>query len=1700
MALSASAKANNDFGIEEENKELQITFLFKLKSSLFGVYSKLLKNRKCPRLLGIGLVIIMQFQILHYILEIKNYACTNDSVYQFVYSVTKYFSISSAFSLFSLNGYVLYLGSIIGTLSCIYAICLGCGIYSISEKEASLKSKFPSCSRIFLIYLSYLFYYVLFSPGMDTFLALFNCSGIYMPSQTDVKCWGSTHIIMICIFAPTLLLFFCETMIISILFNEYMPDKRDSLARMNEYYLETIQLLFKIILSTLSQYWLYQTWDLPAVPLLISEIPLLYFVYLYKSHLQFYSYSVSLIYSSGVGISLWFTLFLLIEEVSGRVAGGLVMLLGSILIPFCISLYRSRIIRGLIYEERYDQIKNDQLIAIYSETFLDYYKNQGTNTEIQQAVVGYFSKHFHECYVLDCPLRMEESLYVPATGEYRNTQKPMAEDPVTQLHLLKATLNVYTKKTNASASIHAFFSIFLLTHMGNIPKAATEMASGLTSETSFQEEFCLFRARQRIESVMKKRSLQTKKENGKNSDNFDVRLAIRYEELTLKLEKAIMQIANEYVEFWSILEGTMPDLDALHTKGVEIMTQSKELDNIWSQIRELNDNNKKVNALYGTYVRELKNDKEEGEILLEKERNFGVNQSGKHNQAANYELMFAEDTGIIITNSAGIIIKVNLGATKLFSYSSYELIGQDCQLLMPQIVGKSHAKLVDLYMKTGRERILRKERDTIALHRFGNIFPIFLIIKPVPCLKDGVQFIAFLRSHEKGEHIVLTDFYGKIELFSTNFGEFIGITPQQLKNHEIYIQLLFPSLAESDQKKKNTFLDKLQSENKSEGTTIDLELHIPRALMDIFNKTVVQDKKVQDQSIFERVTDYATRVGDVTRYRNEVELNLMKKTVSYEDCDIEKKVKGKTWLSNFGDGLVLMRLFKFKICKLDKQTKEDVKPISLRHSHMNVNRKALSSNYRVPLDKPNMHSRFASDANNFALDGKFPEFAYEEEKEGPSKIIIQEISWSNPEEETDNNDSISASRADQLKDKVDAEGLIIQELRKERQKDVKDKKVKIKEQLDGDQTSSTFQSKAYSLTKQIRSMRNYVHQKVTPTSIKNLNIAANVVFATLLVLTIIFYVTTNTIFVQLKSNFYLLRDAKTLIYDIFTITSMTRQLIYVQPGSSQLINPNSTLHGDMNSYLLTNINGFAGELQSASKNLGAGNLNGENKICTAIYNNVGGFPNKCDMDVISCVSAFVSHSYRINNISQSERTSSNPSFSFILLNGFNNILGTVNNTCTNIANDSSNSKDSATLTIAILLSVASFSLFVSVLVLIPVTISVNKSRGEIVMMFTEIPLAKIKEEVEKCRQYSSQLHSGEEKSIILHNEPNKEQPATVQETPIKPATPTPEEEKKDSEEGSDEEKDVLNEKFEEEKIKKEKETKVHARRFKPFKNPILSVILRLLLLMLVLESYFIIVYFMSSDFLGVTLNFTNEQLSIYTEEFSNAFALRAIQEEMCTNMSSKIFNSNPQFLSQTIDQLLNIDNNLLTIHLSNEGRHYSTYNNLFQHVLYDDMCTDIYQSTVNITKCETDVYSIMKKGLHDASVSFWELLRTNWNDFLEQRNPKTSLNDPRIITSESLVTVYFSLAYQVLTSSLEAEIEDMMNSQNNYRILIFVIYLLTLLIISILWQIFISATNDKLYNTRTILAIIPPDTIREIHSIRDYLVNTSKMLFSAGGN
>ena len=182
----------------------------------------------------------------------------------------------------------------------------------------------------------------------------------------------------------------------------------------------------------------------------------------------------------------------------------------------------------------------------------------------------------------------------------------------------------------------------------------------------------------------------------------------------------------------------------------------------------------------------------------------------------NSDILFLEDTAVLHVSgnrdSPGRIVKTNQGLTKIFGYSKSEVVGHLINILMPSIFSKRHSEFMESFFKTGHKALFNSELALFGLHRNGFCLQIKILIKQMPSLQEGIQYVGFIRQVFNGSEIIITDTRGVIDSFSSGLSAVFNLPVSLFKEAELNIQVLAPELMWifGTQDKKKSFLEKFK--------------------------------------------------------------------------------------------------------------------------------------------------------------------------------------------------------------------------------------------------------------------------------------------------------------------------------------------------------------------------------------------------------------------------------------------------------------------------------------------------------------------------------------------------------------------------------------------------------------------------------------------------------------------------------------------------------------------------------------------------------------------------------------------------------------------------------------------------------------------------------------------------------------------------
>eukprot|EP00826_Nyctotherus_ovalis_P024670 TRINITY_DN19042_c0_g1_i1.p1 TRINITY_DN19042_c0_g1~~TRINITY_DN19042_c0_g1_i1.p1 ORF type:complete len:298 (+),score=89.54 TRINITY_DN19042_c0_g1_i1:84-977(+) len=182
----------------------------------------------------------------------------------------------------------------------------------------------------------------------------------------------------------------------------------------------------------------------------------------------------------------------------------------------------------------------------------------------------------------------------------------------------------------------------------------------------------------------------------------------------------------------------------------------------------------------------------------------------------NSNMLFSPDTVVIHISgskeSAGKILKTNDGLFRVFGYNKSEVINHLVNLLMPSLFAKRHAEFLEKFFQTGRKPMFNQQSVLYAVDREGCCFQVKIVLKQLPDLSEGLQYVGMIRQSQKDCEYIITDMNGVIDSFSKGVKEGLRIAPSIFKDNKINVQVLAPDLIKvfSSIDKKRTLLEKFK--------------------------------------------------------------------------------------------------------------------------------------------------------------------------------------------------------------------------------------------------------------------------------------------------------------------------------------------------------------------------------------------------------------------------------------------------------------------------------------------------------------------------------------------------------------------------------------------------------------------------------------------------------------------------------------------------------------------------------------------------------------------------------------------------------------------------------------------------------------------------------------------------------------------------
>lgn len=91
------------------------------------------------------------------------------------------------------------------------------------------------------------------------------------------------------------------------------------------------------------------------------------------------------------------------------------------------------------------------------------------------------------------------------------------------------------------------------------------------------------------------------------------------------------------------------------------------------------------------------------------------------------------------------ITNANHDITRILGYTKHEIIDQNILRIIPKALAEVHDDMVNHFIETSIPKAIGVERLVLPVTRHGFVVPSMLMIKILPNLEDGLQFVGFIK-------------------------------------------------------------------------------------------------------------------------------------------------------------------------------------------------------------------------------------------------------------------------------------------------------------------------------------------------------------------------------------------------------------------------------------------------------------------------------------------------------------------------------------------------------------------------------------------------------------------------------------------------------------------------------------------------------------------------------------------------------------------------------------------------------------------------------------------------------------------------------------------------------------------------------------------------------------------------------------------
>lgn len=374
--------------------------------------------------------------------------------------------------------------------------------------------------------------------------------------------------------------------------------------------------------------------------------------------------------------------------------------------------------------------------------------------------------------------------------------------------------------------------------MGKLWESINSLNKITEMNPSIYDRFGATRITLNIENLVQSRQRDVIKNIG-----VDVLEVVSYEEKFHEFLRLIQMSVEQLIDFWNELKQESPSGKKIHSLGLQLTKNYKDIDERFNEIAEMNVDNLKIFKIYSDFLKEVAHDEKKLIQIFENleygnEFNLREKIDLSKNKVEAKDLLLITLSGNI--SSLGVVLNASNSLFRFLGWKPSEVIGENVTMLQPDFFAKQHAGFLKRFFRSEEPRILNKNIVVFGQTREGYLRNIKIRVMFMPSLETGIRLVGIMTTFQNEDlppvmkKSVPKEAKVHYIMFNINNGSILGVSSSCYEEYGINsnlfvagvskppgINIFIEDILDKDKREKfeteglNTFIDtrKLHEDN-----------------------------------------------------------------------------------------------------------------------------------------------------------------------------------------------------------------------------------------------------------------------------------------------------------------------------------------------------------------------------------------------------------------------------------------------------------------------------------------------------------------------------------------------------------------------------------------------------------------------------------------------------------------------------------------------------------------------------------------------------------------------------------------------------------------------------------------------------------------------------------------------------------------------